>query len=226
MNQNMNDMKNGKTLYHFILDSSGSMAHDRVNTVNLFNRQVATVRALSREYPDQQFLTGLTVFNDQVTHLLQETPVHLLRELDMETYRPEGYTALFDAIGGSIDRIRDFHGPDLGRGRMTVVMIVLTDGHENASRKYDRARIAKMFQDLQATDQWTFTVLGADFDITQVSDDLNLARNSSFNYAKSDFRQMAIDVEDSIKRYAAQKSQGRIDKDYFRKTDGENQDGK
>jgi len=209
-------MKNKKTLYHFILDSSGSMSADQVNTVNLFNRQVATVRDLAISYPDQKFLTGLTIFNESVNHLLRETPVHKLIELSHDKYRPNGYTALYDAIGESVSGIKERFGKEIDNGEMSVVVIVLTDGHENASRRFDQRMIASMIDELQATDGWVFTILGADFDITQVSKEMNLGR-SAFNYAKSDFKNLSDDMDSSLRAYAHSKSSGIIDKDYFKK---------
>ena len=208
-------MKNKKTLYHFILDSSGSMSADRVNTVNLFNRQVATVRSLAISYPEQKFLTGLTVFNEKINHLMRETPVNKLIELGIEKYRPNGYTALYDAIGESVTGIKERFGQTIDQGEMSVVVIILTDGHENASTRFDQRMIAAMIDELQATDGWTFTILGADFDITNVSSELNFSQRSSFNYSKSDFKYITDDVEASIRNYADMKSKGVIDKDFY-----------
>ena len=208
-------MKNKKTLYHFILDSSGSMSADRVNTVNLFNRQVATVRSLAISYPEQKFLTGLTVFNEKINHLMRETPVHKLIELGIDKYRPNGYTALYDAIGESVTGIKERYGQTIDQGEMSVVVIILTDGHENASTRFDQRMIAAMIDELQATDGWTFTILGADFDITNVSSELNFSQRSSFNYSKSDFKYITDDVEASIRNYADMKSKGVIDKDFY-----------
>ncbi|MFN6014726.1 MAG: vWA domain-containing protein [Flavobacteriales bacterium] len=210
-------MKNKRTLYHFILDSSGSMSADRVNTVNLFNKQVATVRSLAITYPEQTFLTGLTIFNERINHLLRETPVHKLIELSHDRYRPEGYTALYDAIGESVNGIMERFGAAINNGEMSVVVIILTDGHENASRKFDQRMIAATIDELQATDGWTFTILGADFDITQVSDGMNLNRQHAFNYSKADFKAMSDDMETSLRSYADSKSKGFIDKHFFKK---------
>jgi len=210
-------MKNKTTLYHFILDSSGSMASDRENTVALFNRQVATVRSLAAEYPQQEFLAGLTIFNDTAQHLLQETPANKLLDLKHEVYIPDGLTALYDAIGESTKRIQDKFGSQINEGEMSVVVIILTDGHENASKRYDAATIAKIIKELEASDNWTFTILGADFDITKVSADLNFRANASLNYSKAQFRNMAADMEDSLRHYADQKSSGTVPKDFFHK---------
>jgi uncharacterized protein YegL len=210
-------MKNKKTLYHFILDSSGSMMSDRINTVNMFNRQVATVRSLAIEYPQQTFLTGLTVFNDRIDHILLETPVSQLRELRIDRYTPDGFTALYDAIGETTQRIKERYGNLIDVGEMSVVVIILTDGHENASRRYDVDMIGQLIRELEAKENWTFTILGADFDITSVSGDLNIRTQSSFNYSKQDFKYMAEDIDDSMRHYASLKEKGESTKDYFRK---------
>ena len=39
-------MKNKKTLYHFVLDKSGSMENCRETTVNGFNSQLETINEL------------------------------------------------------------------------------------------------------------------------------------------------------------------------------------
>jgi uncharacterized protein YegL len=210
-------MKNKRTLYHFILDSSGSMMADRINTVNMFNRQIATVRSLAIEYPQQTFLTGLTVFNDRIDHILLETPVSRLRELRLDRYVPDGFTALYDAIGETTERIKERFGGQIETGEMSVVVIILTDGHENASRRYDVSIIGQMIRELEASENWTFTILGADFDITAVSKDLNFRDRTSFNYSKQDFKKMEEDIEDSIRHYAMLKSRGESTKEYYRK---------
>ena len=46
-------MKNKKTLYHFVLDKSGSMSNCRETTVNGFNSQLDTIRDLQKEFPDK-----------------------------------------------------------------------------------------------------------------------------------------------------------------------------
>ena len=214
-------MKNNTTLYHFILDSSGSMRTDRVNTVNLFNRQVATVRTLAITYPEQQFLTGLTAFNHHIDPIMRETPVHKLTELGLDRYRPDGYTALYDAIGYSVSGIKERYGKAIGDGEMSVVVIILTDGQENASTRYDKRMIAAMIDELQATGSWTFTILGVDFDITDVSEDMNIDKQSAFNYSKSEFQYCAADMQKSLMSYAQNKSKGIIDKSFFTKGDDE-----
>ena len=208
-------MKNKKTLYQFILDSSGSMSKDRDNTVRMFNRQVSTIKSLSRQYPDQTFLTGLTVFNERAHPVLHSTPANLLKELNFERYNPMGFTALYDAIGETIENINERFGMEINSGNMSVVMVILTDGHENSSRRYDMITVAELIKKLEDSNNWNFNILGADFDITSVASLMNFREKSSLNYSKSDFKKMEDDIGMSIRNYAFMKSKGIVLKDFF-----------
>ena len=49
-------MKNKKTLYHFVLDKSGSMSNCVETTINGFNNQLDTIKQLQKEFPEQEFI--------------------------------------------------------------------------------------------------------------------------------------------------------------------------
>ncbi len=59
-------MKNTKTLYHFVLDKSGSMSDCIEATITGFNSQLETIRELQSEFPEQEFVMSLTIFDSQV----------------------------------------------------------------------------------------------------------------------------------------------------------------
>lgn len=212
-------MKNKKTLYHFIVDRSGSMLGDRVNTVNMFNRQVATARSLALEFKEQDVLTGLTFFNDRVDHIMEDVPAIELRELSLHHYMPDGLTALYDAIGESVQRIQENYRKEIEANEMSVVVIILTDGHENASRRYGVGDVARIIKELEDSEKWTFTILGADFDITSVSARMNFREKAAVNYSKAEFMEMSEDIESSMRHYTAMKDKGTITKDFFKKKD-------
>jgi hypothetical protein len=74
-----------------------------------------------------------------------------------------------------------------------------------------------LIKELENSEKWTFTILGADFDITAVSSDMNFRSSASINYSKSDFKHMEEDIEDSLRYYADRKSKGIIDKEFFKR---------
>ena len=53
-------MKTQKTIYHILVDKSGSMADCIDQTINGFNEQIAKIREMELEFPEQQMTIGPT----------------------------------------------------------------------------------------------------------------------------------------------------------------------
>jgi hypothetical protein len=96
---------------------------------------------------------------------------------------------------------------------MSVVMVIITDGHENSSRMYTYHDIAQLIKTLEDTDKWTFSFLGADFDAIHTSKMLNIRRENAMSYSKTSYSEMMYDLSDSIKAYSNSKSEGKLKKD-------------
>lgn len=208
-------MKNKTTLYHFIVDQSGSMAGIENQTIAGFNTQLSTIQSLKREFPEQHYLCSLTLFNQEVIDLIQMGQVESISQLSHQSYRPNGTTALLDAIGKSIYSIKTRFGKELENDEMSVVLVIITDGHENASRLYSYHDIAYLIKQLDESGKWTFSYLGADFDAIHTSQMLNIRRENVINFDKSDYMHMMSDVSDSIRNYASEKSSGNLKRDIF-----------
>lgn len=208
-------MKNKTTLYHFIVDQSGSMAGIETETIAGFNTQLKTIQALKQTHIDQSYLCSLTFFNHDVVDRIQHSDVGLINELSIETYIPNGTTALLDAIGKSIYSIKQRYGKDIAEDKMSVVVIIITDGHENSSRMYSYHDVAHLIKELDDTGKWTFSFLGADFDAIHTSHMLNIRKENVMNFSKSRFAGFMSDVSESIKTYADEKSKGNLKRDIF-----------
>ena len=87
-------------------------------------------------------------------------PVAELVDLDAHTYQPRGSTPLLDALGTLIETIdrRTTADPDEFQ-----LVAVITDGHENASERFTRNRIADMVT-ARSDAGWAFVFLGANID--------------------------------------------------------------
>ncbi len=208
-------MKNKKTIYHFIIDKSGSMAGMQHQAVEGFNVQVKTLQELKQTFPDQEFSVSLTYFNEQVHNVITNGKVEQLYPLDVRSYHPNGSTALLDAIGKSIYQIKSDFGPELSNDEASVVMVIITDGEENSSRFYTYHEIARIIKELDDTEKWTFSFLGADLDAIHTSQLLNIRRENVMSFDKSDYRTMMDDMSKSIHFYAEAKSEGKTKKDIF-----------
>ena len=117
-------MKNKKTLYHFVLDKSGSMSNCKETTIEGFNNQLKTIEQLQKEFPEQEFEVSLTVFDNEVETLYSHVSINQFRPLTMNMYHPNGGTALLDAIGISINEIRIKNESLILDNQMSVVMVI------------------------------------------------------------------------------------------------------
>ena len=120
--------KKAKTHYMIVLDQSGSMESIKGTVISLFNEQIQNLRKKAKDI-DLQVTTS--VFNDSVNILNLGAPISNVKLLDQKNYRPDNLTALFDAVMITYNKMR---GSVKKKDR--VVVLVLTDGLENASKEY------------------------------------------------------------------------------------------
>jgi len=127
-------MKNKTTLYNFILDRSGSMSGMETVAVQGFNDHLKTIRNLQTEFPNQTFLCSLTTFDNQIETIVEASQISEIFPIEVGQYSPRGMTALLDAIGKNIHDITEKYKQLIDSDEMSVVFVIITDGHENASQ--------------------------------------------------------------------------------------------
>ena len=208
-------MKNKKTIYHFVVDQSGSMSGSEGPTIEGFNSQLKTLQQLKAEFPDNEYVVSVTFFEDEVMDLIKFASIEEINMLTRESYKPGGLTALLDGIGKSIDAIRLKYDQEIQNDEASVVVVILTDGGENASKYYTRYVIGEKIKELDATGKWTFSFLGAGLDAVQVSHNMNIRRENIMSYDKSNISGLMGDMSASIRAYEQQKSAGNLKKDLF-----------
>ena len=159
-----------------ILDETGSMQECKGAAIAGFNQYVAILR----QEPAETRVT-LTLFNSRKTEVrYQAAPVARVHDLDVETYRPRDTTPLYDAIGRTLVSAR-LQVPAGSR----KLCVILTDGEENASRRYTRSQIFDMIKAYE-NEGWTFLYLGADHDVWAAGEDLGVAEHNRITFLKAD----------------------------------------
>ena len=168
------------TVYNLlILDESGSMEIVRQTTVSGYNELVQTVQGLAREFPEQKQVVTLTTFNGLgIKEKLFMQEASALQQLALADYKPESMTPLHDAIGQSVSKLRNILTAT-GAPNAQVLVTVLTDGEENASKEYSRAAVRKLVEELKA-ENWTFTYIGASHDVDRAADGLAIDNKLAF----------------------------------------------
>jgi uncharacterized protein YegL len=162
-------------LINFVLDKSGSMDSIRAATISGFNEfKNDQAREKGRA------LITLTLFDTSFKTVAEATPIGDLKDLTPRTYAPSGMTALYDAIGHTMQLTDDYvakHSPD------QVLFVVMTDGEENSSREFDRERIFKLIEERQRDAAYEFIYLGANQDSYEVGSSMGIRGGRSLDYA-------------------------------------------
>jgi uncharacterized protein YegL len=209
-------MKKQKTIYHLIVDKSGSMSDCVQQTINGFNEQVNKIKALEKEFPEQTLTIGLTTFNHQVYHQFFQCPPVAVRHLTTRSYRPDGTTALLDAVGLTIQSIEREIQQDQNQSDTTVVIVILTDGHENASKSFKLVDIRNQISRLEETGKWTFSFIGATLDAVDVAQSMAIKNQNSFSFLKSEMKSVVFDkLSNSMENYLHKKRSGENLDDFF-----------
>jgi hypothetical protein len=174
-----------KTFYHIILDQSGSMQDCLIPTLSGYNEQLQVIRSLQQRFPEQEIRLGLTRFNQEVMHSYFAQHPDRVTELNQAIYRPDGCTALYDAIGQTVRKLQEQILSERIAGMAAVVVVIITDGYENASRRYSATQIKGLIKELESTGTWTFSYLGATLDAVQIATALNIQQQNSMCFEKA-----------------------------------------
>jgi hypothetical protein len=176
----------------FVLDNSGSMIEMKDEP-----RQ-----GLNMFYKTQQeagdFLSTLIFFNSRVIFKhknLNGKDVPLLSETD---YIPEGMTALYDAIGEGIEYQKS-------QKLENVIFVILTDGEENASLKYNKKDIKEMIQTMEKDHEWIFMYLGANQDSFKVAGDIGVSISANYDYTPEGCQRVMRSISDNVSRCISNK---------------------
>jgi len=160
-----------------VIDRSGSMSSIRSDAIGGFN----TFLKEQKSVPGEATLT-LALFDHEYITLHNAVNLRDVPELTTETYVPRGNTALYDAIGRTIDVV----GSRLDKSATKpdkVIVVILTDGEENSSIEYPRARVAEMIRHQQDKYSWEFVFLAANQDAFQSGAGLNIKSSNTANFA-------------------------------------------
>jgi len=161
----------------FILDRSGSMQSIAEGAINGFNSFLNDQQKDHEEYPTRLTLTLFdTVFEVPFSSL----PVPEILPLDSKTYKPDGCTALLDAIGHTVDELgkRLAAMPEAERPGKVIVAI-LTDGLENSSTRYSWRKISQMIKHQTEVYKWEFLFLGANQDAIATASKMSIEADNS-----------------------------------------------
>ena len=158
-----------------IIDESGSMQSIKKQAIDSVNETIQTIRSAQTKYEDQEHYVSLITFNDDVKTVYDCVPVSEVKELTTENYHPDCCTALYDAMGLSVNALRK-KVAEIDK----VLVTVVTDGYENASKEYSGKAIKALVDELKANG-WVFAYIGANQDAALTA--RNMGIKNSYQYS-------------------------------------------
>ena len=167
--------KTNLTRVHFILDESGSMGGARQNTIDGFNEYINTLR---NDDTGNKYRISLTKFEGgNIVNLFDYVKLENVKDITEDDYTPCGMTNLNDAIGFTMMGMKSKGG----KKKQNTLIIVMTDGLENASREWTQDTIANLIKE-QEKEGWTVTFLGANMDAQKVSQAYAIHENNARSF--------------------------------------------
>lgn len=170
-------------LVSFVLDRSGSMGAIAEPTISGFNEYKDTLIG------DNEVVFFLTLFNTMSEIVYDGIPAEKISDLDRDLYNPGGMTALLDAVGDTIDATEKWYIKNVLEGirddeepEFRVLFVIMTDGAENSSRRFNHGQIKEKIEEKRA-EGWEFLFLGANQDAWLSGTNLGVSGQSTRSFA-------------------------------------------
>lgn len=177
-----------------IMDESGSMQIIKRKAIDSVNETIQTIRSSQKRHEEQEHFVSLVTFNNEVKTIYECVPIKEVKEITNVNYHPDCCTALYDAIGMSLNALRK----KVSEGDKVLVTIV-TDGYENASKEYNDKAIKALIDELK-TQYWIFAYIGANQDVEKVATSISIANTLRFETTQEGISQMSEQLNSARSR--------------------------
>lgn len=162
-----------------ILDASGSMESKRKETLEGLRTLLSQIKEDAiKDKRKVKTSTIIVEFSDydNIKTLVNEEDSSKLDVEVIEKYRPNGGTALFDAIGYGFRK--------LPLGQDNVFINIFTDGEENDSKEFSGA-IIKDFITMARDRNWAVTFMGASEEALETAKRLNISEKNTMFFSNN-----------------------------------------
>lgn len=171
-----------------LFDESGSMESIRKSAIENLNETLQSIQRAQEVHQEyQKHFVSLVCFNSESIRTIYDVaPVSEIKKIGNEDYQPNNCTPLYDAMGSCISKLRcQLDSSDNNQ----VLVTIITDGYENASKEYDKNMIRCLVQELQRSG-WVFVYIGANQDVDAVADSLFIHNRLLFKAEPEGMRKM------------------------------------
>ena len=183
--------------YVLVADSSGSMA-DQIDEVrDELNIQIEKMRRESDTDTHPCTFTMRT-FDSAVKNVHVNIPIEDVPKITTHDYDAGGMTALFDAIGSTIESVGELLGNRIDGENESLAMIIFSDGGENASRTYNCHKIKTLLDKYQNRPGFNIAFVGCDPASFQDMDRVGFSSENRMMYSKGEEREALVYANRSV----------------------------
>jgi hypothetical protein len=192
-------VKESRTYVAIVLDRSGSMEKCKDATLSGLNEYIQQQKADCVKNGSLPTYVSLVAFNSQPEELYWNQSINYFNELTEHDYIPLGWTAMWDAVGYTIEKLKAT--TDYANEDNDYFILIVSDGEENKSANftcYDekqeeiwanarkvpvRRQLPPLIDECQGTKRWTFVYLGANQDLSVVQKQMHMSASNIARYS-------------------------------------------
>lgn len=199
----------------FILDNSGSMQTIQKSTINGFNEYIQDLK----KNKENNYKFSLTLFNTdlELVHIAKD--IKDVEELTVNTYRPNGMTALYDAVCTTVKKVEK-----KAKENQNTIVVIMTDGEENSSAEFDKRDMSSLIKKLEKTGKWSFVYMGANQDAYQNAQAYGIRMDNAVNLSATPtgMRSAFSNLSTATVMYASTSGGSAVNNSSFFSTDAKN----
>ena len=203
-----------------IVDASGSMGSIYDQALAGINETIKTIKNVRNSNSDvNQYLTLLSFADggEKLQYVYKHENIENVSLVIERDYQLRGSTALYDAIGESVSKLRRHVGND-----DKALVTIITDGYENDSRVWSGTQIKQLIEELR-TNGWVFTFIGANQNVEEEASKMGVTNSMKFEATIEGTIQMFEREGHYRRRWNERVSRGEkhLEEGYFMDEEGE-----
>lgn len=173
---------------NILIDRSGSMS-------SLWAEAIGSVNAYVKELKGKVHIRVVT-FDDSSYDVIRDCSKKAFKPIGSEESSPRGLTPLYDSVAKLVTQA------EIDNDEKTVV-VVMTDGHENASKEWNKNSIKAKLASIEKRG-WATVFLGANFDAVEtVSSSLGVSAAYTANFAKGNMTRGMSSLAEKTMAYSS-----------------------
>ena len=180
----MSTSRDHKTNIHHvvaIIDRSGSMAGKEEDTIGGINTTFEELK--TNPTPDTNVKVSIKLFDHEEKMLIKEVNLNDVKPVTKEQYFPRGQTALYDAVGNTLNYFMEKKINDTNAYKYCSIYVV-TDGLENISKNYNSNNIKLMIENAEKYYDIKLFYLGANQDAILEASKIGITNDQALNYCE------------------------------------------